>query len=381
MARAIRRVLPRETAASSRARERRPSRAFVIVVAALACACACTRVSTAPNPSSIAALPCRQTVPDGAPEVVWWSPPGEQTRAELSRWCETVGPVMFRPNPAASSNRPIDGLAIVSWNLHVGSGDVDALVRALRAGEFTGGARVDDFVLLLQEAYRRDAAIPSHLRRWHPVPERIAARTGRGPDVAHVWRDDGLALLYAPSMRNGLVDVDREDRGNAIVSTMALGDATVVELPVERQRRVVPAAVVGGRTSAGAPWTVRVADVHLDTALALLHGGPFAARQRQAETLVSALGATAPRAEHLTTIVAGDFNTVMGTREPTIAYLRRAFPDGPPPLEAPTFSGPLGFHANLDHVFVAGRVTGVDVKRLPSRFGSDHYPLLATIRF
>ena len=96
---------------------------------------------------------------------------------------------------------------------------------------------------------------------------------------------------------------------------------------------------------------------------------------------MSALDATAPRAGALTTIVAGDFNTVMGTREPAIAYLRRVFPDGPRPLDGPTFSGPLGFHANLDHVFVGGRVKAVEVKRLPSRFGSDHYPLLATIRF
>jgi len=381
MARAIRRATPRETAANKGARERRRSRALVLVLAALALAPACTRVSTAPNPSGVTALPCRQTAPEGA-AVAWWSPAGAEARAELSRWCETVGPVMFEPNPVAPSDRAIDGLAIVSWNLHVGSGDVDALVRALRAGEFTGGARVDDFVLLLQEAYRRDAAIPAHLRRqWHPAPERIAARTGRGPDVAHVWRDDGFALLYAPSMRNGFVDVDREDRGNAIVSTIPLRDATVVELPVERQRRVVPAAVVGGRTTAGAPWAVRVVDVHLDTALALLHGGPFTARQRQAETLVSALDATAPHAEHLTTIVAGDFNTVLGAREPAIAYLRRVFPDGPPPLRGPTFSGPLGFHANLDHVFVGGRVKAVDVRRLPGRFGSDHYPMLATIRF
>jgi len=350
-------------------------------VVALASAAACAPVSTAPDPSNLASLPCRQTAPAGAPAVAWWSPAGEGVRTELSRWCETVGPVLFLPDPSAPSDRPIDSLAIVSWNLHVGGGDVDALVRALRAGEFTGGARVDDFVLLLQEAYRRDAAIPAHMRRWHPVPGRIAARTGRGADVVHVWRDDGFALLYAPSMRNGIVDVDREDRGNAIASTIPLRDAAVVELPVERQRRVVPSAVVGGRTSAGAAWTVRVVDVHLDTALALLHGGPFTARQRQAEALVSALDATAPRAGALTTIVAGDFNTVMGTREPAIAYLRRVFPDGPRPLDGPTFSGPLGFHANLDHVFVGGRVKAVEVKRLPSRFGSDHYPLLATIRF
>jgi endonuclease/exonuclease/phosphatase family metal-dependent hydrolase len=213
------------------------------------------------------------------------------------------------------------------------------------------------------------------------VPSRIAARRGRGPDVSHLSRDVGLALLYAPSMRNGFTDRDREDRGNAIASTLALAQPAVLELPLEHQRRVVAAAVVHGRTTTGEPWAVRVADVHLDTALALMRGGPSAARRRQAEALVTALAATAPDAEHLTTIVAGDFNTIFGSREPAVAYLRAAFPDGPASPDVTTFSGPLGFHAALDHVFVGGRVKSGDVRRLPSRFGSDHYPLLATISF
>jgi len=351
------------------------------LAAALSSGVSCTRVATASNPPRVDALPCRQIAAGGSDAVVWWSPPGDHAREELSRWCETVGPVVFQPAPAAPSDRAIDSLAVVSWNVHVGGGDVAALVRALGAGEFTGGAPVGDFVLLLQEAYRRDAAVPSHMLRWHPVPDRIAARTGRGPDVVHVSRDEGVALLYAPSMRNGIIDVDREDRGNAILSTLPLGGVTVVELPLQRQRRVAPAAVIAGHTTGGLPWTLRVVDVHLDTALALLHGGPFAARRRQAETLAAAIAATAPRADHLTTIVAGDFNTVMGAREPAIAYLRRVFPDGPAPLQRPTFRGPLGFHANLDHVFVAGRVKSITVRRLPDRFGSDHYPLLTTVNF
>jgi len=189
-------------------------------------------------------------------------------------------------------------------------------------------------------------------------------------------------MLYAPSMRNGLIDVDREDRGNAIASTLPLREPTIVELPLEHQRRVVTVAMVDGRTRAGEPWTVRLADVHLDTAVAFTHGGPFAARRRQAEALVEGLADTAPKTDRVTTtIVAGDFNTFMGSREPAIRYLRQMFPDGPAPPDVTTFSGPLGFHATLDHVFVGGRTTSVDVRRLSSRFGSDHYPLLTTIRF
>jgi endonuclease/exonuclease/phosphatase family metal-dependent hydrolase len=312
--------------------------------------------------------------------VAWWSAADDRDREELARWCETVGPVVFQPALAAAATYSSDTFVVVSWNVHAGAGDVDALIRALRGGELTGKP-VRDFVLLLQEAYRRDDAIPSRLTPGFPVPSRIAVRDGRGPDVTHLWRDDELALLYVPSMRNGLTDRNREDRGNAIASTLPLQQPTLLELPLERQRRVVAAALVEGRTAAGVPWRVRVANVHLDTALALTQGGPFAARRRQAESLVAGLSATAPAADQLTTVVAGDFNTVMGSREPAIGYLRRIFADGPAPLDVTTFSGPLGFHATLDHVFVGGRVKSVGVRRLASRYGSDHYPLLATISF
>jgi endonuclease/exonuclease/phosphatase family metal-dependent hydrolase len=368
---------PRAAGGSRRTRPRRVAAAVLFIAITTA---ACAGLPPGPDPSRVAALPCRQVVPPAAP-LAWWSAASRRDRDDLARWCETVGPVLFEPARASDEAPPSDSLVVVSWNIHVGSGDVDGLVRSLRAGEFTGGTPVNTFVLLLQEAYRRDDVIPVRLKSEYAVPSRIAARRGRGPDVSHLWRDDGLALLYAPSMRNGVTDLDREDRGNAIASTLALRQPVVLELPLERQRRVVAVAIVQGRTTHGEPWMVRLADVHLDTALALMRGGPSAARQRQAEALVTALAATAPKTDHLTTIVAGDFNTLFGSREPAIAYLRRAFPDGPAPPDVTTFSGPLGFRATLDHVFVAGRAAAVQVRRLPSRFGSDHYPLLTTISF
>src|SRR5262249_7585504 len=163
------------------------------------------------------------------------------------------------------------------------------------------------------------------------------------------------------SMRNGLTDVEREDRGNAIASTLPLQQPTLLELPLERQRRVVAAGMVAGQTAAGRPWILRLADVHLDTALALTRGGPVAARRRQAESIISGLRTTAPANDYLTTVVAGDFNTLLGSRESTVRLLRQTFPDGPAPLDVTTFSGPLGFHAVLDHVFVRGAVRAVEV--------------------
>jgi endonuclease/exonuclease/phosphatase family metal-dependent hydrolase len=308
----------------------------------------------------------------------------------MVRWCETVGPIVFQPDPGAPSSPPIDRLAIVTWNLHVGGGDVDGLIRRLRGGEFTAGEPVEHFVLLLQEAFRRDEAIPVRIRRGFPVPGRIAARRDRGPDVDHFWRDDHFAVLYAPSMRNGIIDLDREDRGNAIVSTIRMQDPQVIELPLEHQRRVVVASTVEGTTERGAPWRVRVVDVHLDTALAITRGGPFAARRRQVDALIEALrperALSESRSEALQAapeaaiIVAGDFNT-WGGRERALDALKAAFPDAPDVDAAPTWTGPLGFHARLDHIFAKGRVSAIDVRRLPDRFGSDHYPLLAIVTF
>ena len=66
----------------------------------------------------------------------------------------------------------------------------------------------------------------------------------------------GLSLIYVPSMRNGRSAGDpAEDRGSAILSTLPLSDPIAVELPGERQRRVVIIAKAGSTS---------VAVVHLD---------------------------------------------------------------------------------------------------------------------
>ena len=75
------------------------------------------------------------------------------------------------------------------------------------------------------------------------------------------------------------------------------------------------------------------------------------------------------------------FNTWRGRGEPALRALRRAFPNVPDASRLPTWVGPLGIHATLDHVFVRGSVADVDVRRLPGRFGSDHHPLIALVSF
>ena len=181
----------------------------------------------------------------------------------LARWCDTVGPVLLQPLANRAPAPVVDRLAVMTWNVHVGSGNVADVVRRLRTGEFTGGEPIEHFVLLLQEAYRRDTAVPAQIPRGFPAPDRIAARIGRGPDIGHAAKELGVALFYVPSMRNGIASVDPEDRGNAILSTLDLRDPVVVELPMENQRRTAVVATVQAQARDGSPWVLRVANVHL----------------------------------------------------------------------------------------------------------------------
>jgi len=322
---------------------------------------------------------CRQVVPDPQQVVTWTSPAADRDRVKLAAWCAAVGPVVFEAQDESGSaeRESVDRLAVVSWNMHVGGGDVDDLIGRVRRGEFTGGRRLDHIVLLLQESYRSGDAVPADVVRHAGVPGRIAlgSHTTHARDVRRVAAAHAMAVLYAPSMRNGRVPADPEDRGNAILSTIPLSDPEVIELPFERQRRAAVVAGIAGHTSAGAPWRLRLADVHLDTALQLMHGGPLQARERQVKALLDAM----PRPAE-PTVIAGDFNTWLGRREPAIDLLRRHFPDAPA-VNEPTWIGPAGVHATLDYLFARGEWRAIHVSRVPQRFGSDHFPLLAVIEF
>ena len=370
-----RHAVPRAVAASPPSVARRAVRrahALVLFSLLAVSGCAATADDLAGLPSSLA---CRQVVPPDA-SVRWLEPDDRSVRDSLARWCDTIGPVLLQPLASQSPTPVIDRLAVMTWNVHVGSGDVAGVVRRLREGEFTGGEPIAQFILLLQEAYRRDTAVPAQIPRGFPAPDRIAARVGRGPDIGQVARDLGLALFYVPAMRNGIASVDPEDRGNAILSTLDLHDPVVVELPLEHQRRTAMVATVEAQARDGSPWVLRVANVHLDTALALTRGGPFAARRRQSHALIDSLRTPADVA----TVLAGDFNTWWGPTEPALNLLRSAFPQTPRTANMETWRGLLGLHAQLDYMFMRGPIAPPAVQRLPSRFGSDHYPLLSIVR-
>jgi endonuclease/exonuclease/phosphatase family metal-dependent hydrolase len=266
-----------------------------------------------------------------------------------------------------SASAPLDEpFVLVTWNANVGRGDLATLVADLRQGRLITD-HVSQFAVLIQEGRRAGAVVPP-LPANADVPKRLGGDSGF--EIASIARTLGLHVVYAPAMRNGS---GFEDRGNAILSTLPLDDVTVIELPIERQRRIALAATAHAVTADGAPWTLRLVSVHLETRAGALRQGPASARKRQAEFLVQALGvSSAP------TIVAGDFNTSWGDDEPAVKTLRSAYPDAPPVRGTTWGMSVIG--AKLDHVFARLPRAAVTVTRVRSRYGSDHSPLIAVVR-
>jgi endonuclease/exonuclease/phosphatase family metal-dependent hydrolase len=327
--------------------------------------------------------------------VAFYVPEAESHRSLLDRWCAAVGPAVYLPQRSAASDvaritsvpedsaraaLPVaDSVLVVAWNNHVGGGALEQLVDDVRAGRLTGGDSVHHFVLLLQEVYRRSAEVPE-VSAGMLYASSIDEQPTGGPrtDIA-VWAEEhpGLAVLYAPSMRNGPQAGmgEREDRGSAIVTSLPLTEPAAYELPVVRQRRVVPAGVVSGRTSQGEPWHMHVASVHLENRPEGAYN-PERARLEQIDWLLDALP------DSSIAVLGGDMNTwLRGPEEVAIWRAREDYPDTPPIPAGPTYvqvGGVLRMY--LDYLFFRledGRAT--DYRRLPSSYGSDHFPLLAWV--
>jgi endonuclease/exonuclease/phosphatase family metal-dependent hydrolase len=316
-------------------------------------------------------------VPDPEPLLLWVSPTATRDRHPLSDWCATVGPVLYYRRPPSDLPAFVDRLAVVTWNVHVGFGDVRELIRRLRSGTYTGGEGIEHFVLLLQEAYRRDGGVPGRTFFRMRLPARVGARNlgKRGADIDRFVRDQRCPCCTSRRCATATAPMRRRIGATRSCRRCRSDSPAVIELPFEHQRRAAALAVVEGRTRAGSGWRLGVVDVHLDTALALTRGGPLAARRRQAAALVEALAAAPDD-----TVLGGDFNTWLGSREPALKALRRAFPEGDDRATT-TWKGPLGLHGSLDHLLARGRARLLGVARLPDRLGSDHYPVMGIIEF
>jgi endonuclease/exonuclease/phosphatase family metal-dependent hydrolase len=249
----------------------------------------------------------------------------------------------------------------VAWNMHVGNGDLAGLIGAIRTGELTGEP-AERFVLLLQEVVRRGSEVPAS----PSLEARIASHIGlhRDPvdDIGSIAARERLNLAYVPSMRNG---PEREDRGNAILTTESIAGVDAIELPFGHQRRVVVAA----RLANGS----RVVSVHFDTAFRAW-GGPAAWRREQADALLEQLGRDGGPI-----VVGGDLNTWWGQPEPAVAAFSARWSDAIDRVDGDTWRGPIGLSSRTDHLFAGGLGRKIVVRRARQRYESDHFPLYMTL--
>jgi endonuclease/exonuclease/phosphatase family metal-dependent hydrolase len=356
-----------------RIRSPEPLRVAMVVVAASIAAAADVRDDT--PAAALASLSCRQIVsPAGElshSAVRWYEQDTQRSRPTLDAWCRGVGPVVYQSQPADTSGGLSGGLssiAIVSWNVNVGAGDLPEFVADLRAGAFSDGRRVEHFALLLQEALRTGDEVPP--RGPSQAGARRLLRSPPRVDIVRFAREVGLSLFYVPSMRNGLdASEPAEDRGNAILSTLPLLAPAALELPFARQRRVAALVTLGGLTETEA---LAVASVHLDPfvgANRLWVFGAAGARGRQARALSAAL----PR--HEPVVIGGDFNTWLGASEPALREMTRV--SGQP---AQAREGTYATGAVLDYLFFRTPASWrANYERADETYGSDHHPLVGWI--
>ena len=258
-----------------------------------------------------------------ASSIEWIRPSDVADRSVHASWRKGVGPpvILEIPEPRRGAKRQ-DSLVIVSWNSHVGGGDLNAFIRDLRSGKLTSGVPIHDFVLLLQEVFRAGPPVPVSILPDVPTGSylRFTPPSGKRVDIVNTARQHGLSLFYVPLMRNGRHgESDRpEDRGNAVLSTFPLSSFTIVELPHVRQRRLAIGANLSGETTGGSSWAIRMVSVHLENRAKwseVFHSFGRA-RLRQVKALVEACSTATP------TIVGGDFNTWSNEwTEPAIRYM------------------------------------------------------------
>lgn len=309
---------------------------------------------------------CRHT---GHGAALTWTIPVKD-RVLLDAWCATVGPPVIRlAGDSTTTTRP-DSVVVIAWNVHIGGGNLEALVRDLRQGRFTNGEPVQHFVVLLQEALRIADTLPTVSPG--EVPDRVVdvnEGDGTRSDVVRTAATLGLALVYVPSMRNGATHA--EDRGNAILSSLPLSRPFAVELPFERQRRVSVGASIQL-----ADTTILVTSVHFENRSRELLNSFGGGRLRQATAMVRALPTDAP------VILGGDLNTwFLRDAELTLRLLQRNFPSTPSIEIGATYSL-FGLGRTTDHLFFRlPRDWHATFRRINDMYGSDHYPVIGVAAY
>jgi endonuclease/exonuclease/phosphatase family metal-dependent hydrolase len=295
---------------------------------------------------------------------------GDTSRAQRA-WRASAGAPIVDRTARSCGGAPLDSILVISWNTHLGHANVRAFVADLRAGRIVPGQRIQHFVLLVQEAYRESESVPASASA-SGCTRRMG---GIGFDIEDIADSLGLALFYVPSMRNGCSAVPRQDRGNAILSTLPLSNLRAIELPLLRQRRVAAMAEVSGRTSAGEAWHLVVASVHLENRA---RGAPWSwvqGRARQARALIAELPDSALLA------VGGDLNALNGPDEPAVRIIGSKFAHAPEHQSKQTFTSYFVMRSQLDYLFFRCYGTHRSTYwRASERYGSDHYPIMGFVR-
>jgi endonuclease/exonuclease/phosphatase family metal-dependent hydrolase len=338
--------------------------------------------------------PCAAPLEDQ--EISWFGPTDSRDRRANGVRCRTSGPPVVIESPGAffEALHPGDSLAIFSWNVAVGGGDLLAFLEqevgiVCLGSETRASTAFPYFALLLQEAFRRSEDLPPLDDPGLAARRSVHAPHPRGdPDVLEVAGLCGLATFYVPSARNG-ADVPGEgrlDKGNAILSTLPLSDLLAVENPFETERKVSVAASVPTPGFA----QLRLVSAHMEVTStfrrALLTGNQT--RARQAAGLIEALRAhEEEQGRSPPTLVGGDFNTWSGG-ESALKMVRAAFPDSPP-WDGLSTMGPFP----TDHIFFRKGSTGGDpvegpsplvadsYRRIDRRYSSDHHGRFVWLRF
>jgi len=348
---------------------------FLHILLAVLTLSACTATSFAiarPAATPSAAVPASCAARDSAAPIEWRVSDQADAR-ELSRWCRAVGAPVFVEAAPASSLPSLDDLVVVSWNAHLAEGELPELIGKLRSGALTGGKPAEHFVLLVQELYRRGDAVPAFDGRDRSAFA-IRPRDPKALDIDDHAASLGLSILYVPSMRNG--PELREDRGNAIISTEPLLDPFALELPLARQRRVSLGAAVQIQTSEGAR-RLELFDAHLEPLSSpktlWVFKNPRVAQVRAILDVLESPRYTDPAVAGV--VLGGDFNTVRAGASEDAYHLARAW--------ATSLGREDGrdthMMGRLDYLFFRlGGGWTASTERLDERFGSDHYPVLAT---
>jgi endonuclease/exonuclease/phosphatase family metal-dependent hydrolase len=297
-------------------------------------------------------------------DVPWFAPDDARERRRLDAWCAAVGTAAIQPARQADADPAgIEDITFVSWNVHVGNGDVRRFVGDLRSGRLTHGRSVAHFVLMLQEAVRIGGVPP--FTAGASGAEHIGAhRAAERIDVADIARELGLSVIYVPSMRNGKSSADpQQDRGNAILSTLPLSQPIAVELPGERQRRVIIIARAG---------TIAVGVIHLDALGAWNRRLGVFWTPWMRDVQAQAIRAQLPLGP---LVIGADLNTWHGRDEPAVRFFDELAAETPVSIHR---AGP-GLRI-LDYLFFrVGPDHRAHYHELDDRYGSDHRPLVGWV--